>query len=126
MANQRSMDTLCRNFAQGMVNDIKKNFADAHLSGNLANTMTLTKVGDCEYQIHIPAQVYDQWKFIKQGVIVYQPEKGSYAESVNEGGAQVLGKPTGNHYGYIESGIANTIKWWKRRYWLKVEGVEWK
>lgn len=118
------MDTLCVRLANGIMAEIYGNF-DIHLSGNLTNTMYLEKVGECEYKIHIPAQVYDQMEWLKNKVIVYQPEKGSYAEQVNEEGGKVLGKSTWNHIGYVEGSIVNGIKWWKRRYWLKTE-VEWK
>ena len=119
------MDTLCRVLAQRIKDEITENFDKVHLSGNLADTMYIERVGDNEYKLHIPAQVYDQYQYVKNNVIVYQPEKGSYAESVDEYGGYVFGKPTWNHIGYVEGSIVNGIKWWKHRHRLKTE-VEWK
>lgn len=119
------MATLVKSLADSIVDKIKDNFAQAHLSGNLSDTIYVEKVGHDEYKIHIPAQVYDQMEWIKNKVIVYQYEKGSYAEQVNKEGGIVNGKHTGNHIGYVEESISKGIASWEEKNNIKI-GVQWK
>lgn len=85
--------------------NLKKDFEQVHLSGNLANTITIG-VSENGYYIDIPAQIYDIQKWLKQGVIVYT-EDGSYAQQVN-----IDGGFSGKHVGYVELSIKKSIEQW--------------
>lgn len=89
--------------ARQIVNEIKRDFKQYHLSMNLVNTIEITKSKNY-VQIHIPAQVYDMWQFVKKGVIIYK-NRGSYASQLNEEGSYIFNKYVGHHIGYVDNSI---------------------
>ena len=64
--------------------NIRKNFEDCFLSGNLADTIEI-EFDNQNVRVKIPAQTYNIGIFKSKGVIAYDG-KGSYAQEVNEYG----------------------------------------
>lgn len=94
-----SIDT----FVSKIVEEIKKDFATIHLSGNLMETITSYKLSENEAIIEIPAPRYDIDTFLRTQTIVYTGD-GSYAEEVNE-----MGGFSKTHKGYVERAIMLAI-----------------
>lgn len=78
-------DNELQRFARLIYQGIYQDFALRHLSGNLMNTLQIT-AGPNEVKVIIPAVRYDWGAWNKQKAIIYTPEEGSYAESVDIGG----------------------------------------
>lgn len=101
--------------------DIKADFKEIHLSGNLAKTTWSEEVvrlhassfwdkdfsqGKKVAVVHVPAVRYDLRKYAKEKIIEYQPERGSYAQTVNvTGGFNLMHY----HRGYVEDAIINSV-----------------
>jgi hypothetical protein len=104
-----------------IVENIKKDFEDKHLSGNLINTMYLEKTQD-GIKIVVPAEKYNIPMYIRKGVVLHSGT-GSYASQVDEEGSIIRlpqnhrGRPkdikVGNHVGYVEKAIQNAIETWR-------------
>lgn len=104
--------------AQIIVDELKKEFAIKHLSKNLVNTIKVIPSLD-EVRVEIPAQIYDMLKFKKEGVVVYDRLKGSYASQLDESGSMF-----GNHKGYIDSVISKSIQRFAVESNQKIEKIE--
>lgn len=103
---------------------IDDEFKEYHLTGNLAKTKTIVDDGKGMVQINIPAIKYDQAKYLKEGVFVPTPEKGSYANALDRNGGRVLGRKTNHHKKYIEHSIDDGIRAWKKKYHAKTERIK--
>lgn len=100
--------------------NIKADFEDKHLSGNLLNTIQVTN-SDTGIKIEIPAEIYNMYLFFSKGVVVHTG-KGSYASELNDKGSAftAYSQKTGkryritphNHIGYIDNAINNAITTW--------------
>ena len=105
-----------------IVKNIKEEFSEKHLSGNLVNTITVEKLGD-EIKINIPAQTYNMLKYLEKGVVIHTGH-GSYASSLDEEGSSFMIYPggtrkgsfrtsPGNHKGYVDKVINKSIREWR-------------
>lgn len=101
---------LCFTLGQEIIKDIRQEFADKHLSMNLVNTMQF-HVDPTGVVIKIPAQVYDQGIFIKQGAVVYT-SNASYADALDKEGSYVLGRHIGNHVGWVNKCVEKGVMRW--------------
>ena len=119
--------------AQIIVRKIKEEFSLKHLSGNLVNTITVEMLGD-EIKINIPAQTYNMLKYQEKGVVIHTSH-GSYASKLDEEGSSFMVYPNGtrkgshrispgNHKGYINKIINESIQEWKGFMGNKVKKVE--
>ena len=84
--------------------EIEKEFAFVHLSGNLADTIEIRQTAK-GIEVEIPARKYDIAKYLKTGEISYYDGDESYASQVDESGGF-----SGLHYGYIDRCIAQAIR----------------
>lgn len=91
-----------------IIRNLKEEFEEVHLSGNLAKTIYF-HWNKNDFTIYIPAIRYDIDKWRKDKVIVYTPEKGSYAEVVNKTGGF-----SHTHRDYVENAIYDAIDEWAR------------
>lgn len=108
-------------FANLIVEYIKEDFEDKHLSKNLINTIQIEKTND-GIAVIIPAEKYNMPLFIREGVVV-PSGSGSYASSLNETGSIIRlprsgpGRPNekkiGNHIGYVDKAIKRAIETWR-------------
>lgn len=108
--------------------EIQADFEEKHLSGNLMNTIRVNKTGD-GFEVEIPAEIYNMYKFQRYGVVVYTGE-GSYASELDEegsafyvykkGGGRIWIEPR-NHIGYVEDAIRRAIPQWMASCGLKGE-----
>ena len=111
--------TMSDKLRKGMQKDIKADFKEVHLTGNLAKTTwseTLmqpygTNFIDKDFAkgkkvavVHIPAVRYDIRKWYEESVLEFHPEWGSYAQAVN-----VTGGFSHYHVGYVEDAIVNNV-----------------
>lgn len=117
-----------------IVNKLKEEFTQKHLSGNLLKTITIERMGD-QINIIIPAKTYNMLLYQTQGVVVHTSH-GSYASKLDEEGSSFMIYPSGtrkgskrikpgNHKGYIDNIIDNAIQEWSSmigREKVKVEG----
>lgn len=104
-----------------IVENIKKDFEDKHLSGNLINTMYIEKTQD-GVSIVVPAEKYNIPMYIRKGVVIHSGT-GSYASTLDEEGSIIRlpgngrGRPKdkkiGNHVGYVEKAIKDAIETWR-------------
>lgn len=90
-----------------IIENIKADFEVVHLSGNLRDTIVVSKTAN-GFSIEIPAQIYNLPLFRKEGVVVYTGV-GSYAQEVNKTGGF-----SHKHIGYVELAIYNAIERWAR------------
>ena len=122
-----------RKLAEIIIRKLKEEFALKHLSGNLANTITVEMASD-EINIRIPAQTYNMLKYLEKGVVIHTSH-GSYASKLDEEGSSFMVYPGGskkgshrvsprNHVGYIDRIINSSIQEWKGLVGgkIKVEG----
>lgn len=84
--NKGELNEIADEIASGIVKRVQMDFEAVHLTGNLAATTTASRVSPNEVKVSIPAVRYNLSAFKKLGVIEYQPEKGSYASTVNRTG----------------------------------------
>lgn len=113
-----SAGNLAFRLATQIMNNIRQEFANKHLSMNLVNTMTLEMTNDgCV--IRIPAQVYNMGQYLKQGTIIYTGT-GSYAEALDIEGSYVLGRKIGNHIGWIGRVVNQAVSTWTKTQDLEV------
>ena len=107
-----------------IVKNIKQEFMVKKLSGNLANTIEVYE--DAEgIHVHIPAKTYNMLKFQKEGILIHT-SNGSYAQRLDNSGSEFYyydketGKKTkikpGNHKGFVDKVIADSINEWRRLY----------
>lgn len=104
--------------AKILVKNLKKEFANVHLSGNLAETIKLVQKrlnGKIYYEVQIPAQIYDIGLYRKRGVIVHTGA-GSYADIVDSSGGF-----SGTHTDYVDRCIQKSIQEWARLSKIKIE-----
>ena len=105
-----------------IVENIKKDFEQKHLSGNLANTIEIAKT-DTGIQVIVPAEKYNMSMYMKKGVVLHTGT-GSYASKLDEEGSVIRfprsggpGRPKekkiGNHKGYVEKSISDAIEVWR-------------
>lgn len=101
---------------------VMADFEEIHLSGNLKNTMQVTrdfgKSGEW-FKVTIPAVRYDIDIYRERKVVVYTPEEGSYAEDVNRKGGF-----SGYHRGYVEKSIYRAIALWAKALNVTIETRE--
>lgn len=95
-----------RRLGELIAGNIRENFKEVHLSGNLMDGISVSKVGN-DISVSIPAVRYDINRFRKERVLVLRPAEGSYAEEVNETGGF-----SGFHVGYVEDAIRKGIIQW--------------
>lgn len=102
-------------FSLNVYNFCRQDFDTVYLSGNLRRTTTFHRINFNEYQINIPARVYNINLFKKKGIIVYKDEgltntrikkkgvikSGSYADEVNT----YSGGFSGKHKNFVENAI---------------------
>ena len=105
--------------AEIIAEKLKIEFQDKHLSGNLANTIQLVKVGKDIIQVQIPAETYKMYQWFAKRVVIHDG-KGSYASELDENGSafmvytkkkRFLKKP-GNHKGYVDKVIDEAVAEW--------------
>lgn len=95
--------------ARIIVKNLKAEFSVVHLSGNLANTISITKYSSesqSGYDINIPAEIYDIPLYRRKGVIVHTGN-GSYANEVD-----LSGGFSGRHKNYVDRCIQESIQEW--------------
>lgn len=109
--------------ALSIVRSIKEEFKNKHLSGNLENSISIN-VENGKVTIEIDAQIYNMYKFFKEGSIIHTGN-GSYASFLDEVGSEFmvysrrthgknkrfLVKPH-NHIGYVENNIYKGVLEW--------------
>ena len=108
-------------FANLIVQYIKDDFEDKHLSKNLINSISVEKTAD-GISVIIPAEKYNMPLFIREGVVVHSGT-GSYASKLNDTGSVIRfprsgpGRPkekkVGNHIGYVDNAIHKAIETWR-------------
>lgn len=104
-----------------IVQYIKEDFQDKHLSKNLINTISIEKTND-GIAVVIPAEKYNMPLFIREGIVIHSG-RGSYASSLDEVGSIIRlprsgpGRPNekklGNHIGYVDKAIKKAIETWR-------------
>ena len=102
----RITDGDIRKLGELIAENVKANFREVHLSGNLMNGISVFRQGD-GIVVEIPAVRYDIDKFRKDRVVVQRPAEGSYAEEVNQSGGF-----SGFHEGYVEKAVRDGIVQW--------------
>ncbi len=90
--------------------NIQEEFALKHLSGNLVGSLQLVAEKD-SVKIIIPAQTYDMYAYVKQGIIIPN-SSGSYASELDINGSKIFGHQISNHKGYIDKIINQSIEEW--------------
>lgn len=110
-------DSDLQSLANMVAEAIKDDFRRVHLSGNLMNTITVTK-SESGYKVEIPAQIYDMKLYQTRKVIVYKA--GSYASQLNDEGSEFFDyikwkwvMPR-NHIGYAERGCQQAADQWAK------------
>ena len=102
--------------ANTILEKLREEFANKHLSRNLINTIKIESVGD-EINIQIPAQTYDTLLFQSVGVVVHTGNT-SYASALDKEGSEFYAYPSGkkitprNHKGYIDKIINKALLEW--------------
>lgn len=86
--------------------NVRANFEEIHLSGNLMDTIEVGKDFGY-YMVRIPAVRYDLAKYRATHAIVYTPEKGSYADEVDSRGGF-----SGRHVDYVDLSIKRALYQW--------------
>lgn len=108
-----------------IVEYIKQDFEEHHLSMNLVDTIKITTTSK-GFNIEIPAEMYDIMKYLEEKVIVYNG-KGSYASKLNDDGGIRWDKkehkfvPTGHHIGYIDKAIDEAILKWSQNKKIRIK-----
>lgn len=106
-------------FKDLIIEEIKADFEEKHLSLNLVNTIYWQKTEE-GYNIVIPAEIYNMYKFFKSGVVVPMG-KGSYASHLDTIGSEFMVYPKKgkrflktphNHIGYIDRAIQRATETW--------------
>lgn len=104
-----------------IVQNIKKDFANKHMSKNLINTIQVEKTND-GIAIIIPAQAYNMKLFQQKGVVLHTSH-GSYASKLNDVGSEFFVYPNEsrkgsykstphNHIGYADNAVNSAIELW--------------
>lgn len=111
-----------KNLIDYIYDNIKQEFEEKHLTGNLMKSMYITQDNE-GYHLHIPAEIYDIEKFWKEGVVV-KKNTGSYASKLDTEGSEFdlywKDKETGkwkhkhmeprNHKGFVDDAIDEAIR----------------
>lgn len=110
-----AVNFFCFKMKENISKYVKKDFEKIFLSGNLRDTLWVETINGIPtnatakhlklHTTHIPAIRYDIERFRKEGVIAHTPEKGSYAQSVDE-----YGGFSKTHKNYAENAIISAIK----------------
>ena len=106
-----------------IVEKLKEEFSDKHLSGNLIKTIKVENLGD-QIIINIPAKTYNMLLYQTQGVVVHT-SNGSYASKLDEKGSEFYAYPNGtrkggkfikpgHHKGYVDKIINKAIEEWSK------------
>ena len=100
--------------------EIKRDFSDKRLSGNLVNSIKIYQNSNGGYSIEIPAEIYNMYQYQMHKVII-PTGKGSYASSLNDVGSEfyvynrkggrIFIKPH-NHKGYVDKAIERGVQRW--------------
>ncbi len=134
MGNNDSLDKDLELLARIIIRNLKHEFALKHLSGNLARTIKVSRNANNQISIHIPAQTYNMLVYQKTGVIVYNGQ-GSYASKLDTEGSKFFVYPKnmrsgsfqikpGNHKGYINKIINESIVEWNGMVGHKIKKME--
>lgn len=99
-------DTAKRQLAELIKHNLVNEFQEIHFSKNLMNTIKVRQNDDGNWEVDIPADLYNLKQFKKKGVII-KTYKGSYAERINQTGGF-----SGKHTGYVEKIIKKCIQQW--------------
>ena len=81
METQSINKNLTKLFAELLTKNIKDEFKLKHVSMQLADTIVVYET-DKGYNVEIPADKYDIWRFLYEGVII-PTNNGSYANTVD-------------------------------------------
>lgn len=122
-------DELLYDLKDLIIEEIKNDFKDKHLSKNLVNTISFEKTEE-GLNIKIPAEIYNFYQFFSHGVVISKGI-GSYASSLDEIGSEFMVYPEHgprfvakphNHIGYVERAINNALeKWFQRHPEIKIK-----
>lgn len=109
-------DEMLEKLALYLVDALQGDFRQVYLSGNLRDTIYVTKGKSGSIKVHIPAEAYDLNKYRAEHAFVSRPDLGSYAELVNKTGGL-----SGKHVGYVESAINMAVSRWLSYYKIGAE-----
>lgn len=101
-----SSDYRKEKLAKLIVDELKKEFENVHLSKNLINTIKIYSDKD-NWVVEIPAVMYDFKTYFSKGVIVPYNGDDSYAELINKTGGF-----SKKHKNYVENCINSAIQQW--------------
>ena len=102
-----------------IVEKLRIEFQDKHLSGNLANTIEIVRVSEDKIQVQIPAETYNMYQWFAHKVVVHNG-RGSYASKLDETGSEFMvydksgrhfAQPH-NHKGYVDKAIKEAVQEW--------------
>lgn len=102
-----------------IIEEIKNDFTSKYLSKNLVNTIRWEETPE-GFNIIIPAEVYNMYKFFKSGVVIPNG-RGSYASFLDTTGSEFMVYPDKgkrflatphNHVGYVERAINGAFEKW--------------
>lgn len=105
-------EEMIQDLALMIMNEIKVDFEQVFLSGNLRDTLYVEPTEN-GVNIVINAEMYDLLQYKKKGVIIYTGE-GSYASEVDK-----VGGFSFKHKDYINRAIQSGISQWMQKYNLK-------
>jgi len=109
METQSINKDLSKLFAELLVKNIKDEFKLKHVSMQLADTIVVYET-DKGYNVEIPADKYDIWKFLYEGVVI-PTNNGSYANTVDIYKNLKVPQPhTNTHKNYVSRCIEKTLK----------------
>lgn len=119
-------------FAEEIIIALKKEFEDKHLTGQLVKTAYIMN-GKDETYVHIPAEIYNFYRYFKDGVIIPRGG-GSYASKLDKSGSSFpiydkKGKRLfffngHNHKGFLENIIREATLSFKKNNKLKLSDKE--
>lgn len=109
-------DAMLESLALYLVDALQEDFRQVYLSGNLRDTIYVSKGGNGSIKVHIPAEAYDLSKYRAERAFVSRPDLGSYAEAVNKTGGL-----SHKHIGYAERAIDTAISRWLKYYKIDAE-----
>jgi len=103
------MDKLGKSIAINIWSAVISEFINMHLSGNIRN-YTRVSANKYGYYVKIYPERYDQYLYLRQGIIKTYKDGGSYASALNDEGGYVLGEPTHHHKNYIDDCVIQGIR----------------
>lgn len=113
--------------AEMIINNIKEEFRDKHLTENLINTLRIEE-NDEGIKIFISAPKYSFKKWFQSKIIKHT--SGSYAQALDSEGSKIVFydksgkrhiKKIGNHIGFVENVIQKSIEQLSQLSGLKIE-----